>query len=174
VLDALDRTAQDYNVFQILTDFDSTPEELLEAVELLVAAGYRHPRMRIASSPYTIPLYDSDVRATLEYCGRLDHVRHFTDYEQPQPEWMDPLVADLADRADAQLQWALEFAHREAALGSVFEVLLERIRELGGPASAEPAARSHGPARLARLEEQALASLGRLRELRFDCRRADR
>ena len=128
VLDALDGTRQDYTVFQILTDFDSTAEELLETLRLLIAAGYRHPRMRIASGPFTIPLYDSDVRAMLEFSGRLGsgRVRHFTDYEQPQPGWMDPLVADLADRADAQLQWALEFAHREAALGSVFEVLLER------------------------------------------------
>ena len=168
VLDALDGTGQDYTVFQILTDFDSTPEELLETLQLLIAAGYRHPRMRIASSPFTIPLYDSDARATLEFSGRLgrDRVRRFTDYEQPQPGWMDPLAADLADRADAQLQWALEFAHRQSALGSVFEVLLERIRELRRPASAGVTAASYEPARLERLEEQALAALDRLREIR--------
>jgi hypothetical protein len=169
VLDALDSTGQDYTVFQILTDFESTPEELLETVQLLIAAGYQHPRMRIASSPFTIPLYDSDVRAALEFSGRLgaDRVRHFTDYEQPQPGWMDPLVADLADRADAQLQWALEFAHREAALGSVFEVLLDRIRQLRGPASGSATAATYPPARLERLEEQALAALGDFRELRL-------
>jgi radical SAM superfamily enzyme YgiQ (UPF0313 family) len=169
VLDALDTTGQDYTVFQILTDFESTPEELLETLQLLIAAGYRRPRMRIASSPFTIPLYDSDTRATLEFSGRLgrDRVRHFTDYEQPQPGWMDPLVADMADRADAQLQWALDFAHREAALGSVFEVLLERIRELRGPASAGATVTPYQPARLDRLEEQALVALGHLREIRL-------
>jgi hypothetical protein len=168
VLDALDSTGQDYTVFQILTDFDSTPEELLETLRLLISAGYRHPRMRIASSPFTIPLYDSDVRATLEFSGRLgrDRARHFTDYEQPQPGWMDPLAADLADRADAQLQWALDFAHRESALGSVFEILLERIRELRRPASADVATVPYEPARLERLEEQILAALDRLREIR--------
>jgi hypothetical protein len=169
VLDALDGTGQDYTVFQILTDFDSTPEELLETVRLLIDAGYRHPRMRIASSPFTIPLYDSETRATLEFSGRLggDRVRHFTDYERPQPGWMDPLVADLADRADAQLQWALEFAHREAALGSVFEILLERIRQLRWPTSAGATATQYDPARLERLEEQALVALGHLREIRL-------
>ena len=168
VLAALDATGQDYTVFQLLTDFESTPEELLETLQLLIAAGYRHPRMRIASSPFTIPLYDSDTRAVLEFSGRLgkNAVRHFSDYEKPQPGWMDPLVADLADRADAQLQWALEFAHRQEALGSVFEVLLERIRELRGPASAGATASARAePARFERLEEQALAALGDLREI---------
>ena len=167
VLAALDATGQDYTVFQLLTDFESTPEELLETLQLLIAAGYRHPRMRIASSPFTIPLYDSDTRAVLEFSGRLgkNAVRHFSDYEKPQPGWMDPLVADLADRADAQLQWALEFAHRQEALGSVFEVLLERIRELRGPASASATAAPYEPARFERLEEQALAALGDLREI---------
>ncbi len=170
VLAALDTTGQDYTVFQLLTDFESTPEELLETLRLLIAAGYRHPRMRIASSPFTIPLYDSDTRAMLEFSGRLGKgcVRHFTDYEKPQPGWMHPLVADLADRADAQLQWALDFAHREAALGSVFEVLLERIRELRDPASAGATATPYQPARLERLEEQALAALGDLREIRLE------
>jgi hypothetical protein len=176
VLDALDTTGQDYTVFQILTDFESTPEELLESLRLLIAAGYRRPRMRIASGPFTIPLYDSDTRAMLEFSGRLgkDKVRHFTDYEQPQPGWMDPLVADLADRADAQLQWALDFAHREAALGSVFEVLLERIRELRGPASGEATAALYSPARMERLEEQARAALGDLREIRLQAVPFDR
>jgi len=126
--------------------------------------------MRIASSPFTIPLYDSDTRAMLEFSGRLgkDCLRHFSDYEKPQPGWMDPLAADLADRADAQLQWALDFTHREAALGSVFEVLLERVRELRGPASASATAAPYPPARLQRLEEQALAALGDLRDLRLE------
>jgi len=35
VLDALERTRQDYTVFILLTDFDSTAEELSEGLRLL-------------------------------------------------------------------------------------------------------------------------------------------
>jgi len=160
VLDALDRTRQDYTVFQLLTDFDTTPEELVETLRLLIASAYCHPRMRIASSPFTIPLYDSDTRAMLEYRGALagDRVRHFTDYERPQPGWMDPLVADLADLADAELQWALHLTERNNALASAFEVVLARIRdELDRPAA------DVRRQRVLALYEQALWSMGEAR-----------
>jgi len=129
VLDALDATRQDYTVFQILTDFDTTPEELVDTLRLLILNAYRHRRMRIASSPFTIPLYDSQTRKRLEYQGLLtpDRVRHFTDYERPQPGWMDPLAAELADLADAELRWTLQPPRRDAALLSAFRVVLDRI-----------------------------------------------
>lgn len=122
VLSALDRTGQDYNVFQILTDYDSTLPELRETVRLLLDAAYRHPRMRIASSPFMIPLYDTDVRRELAWRGRL-RVRGYTDYETPHPEWMDPAVVALADRLDEALQDALYPARREDALLRVEEIL---------------------------------------------------
>ena len=75
VLEALDRTGQDYTVFQLLTDFDSTPEELVQTVRRLALAAFRHRRMRIASSPFTIPLYDSHTRETLEHRGLLSQSR---------------------------------------------------------------------------------------------------
>ncbi len=130
VLDALDTTWQDYTVFQLLTDFESTPEELVETLRLLILNGYRHRRMRIASSPFTIPLYDSDTRRLLEYNDRLPpgRIRHFTDYERPQPCWMDPLATQLADLADAELQFALNPEQRDGALYRAFEVVMERIR----------------------------------------------
>ena len=71
VLDALDGTRQDYTVFQLLTDFDTTPEEFLDTLKLLILAAFRHRRMRVASSPYTIPLYDSETRQTLDHRGWL-------------------------------------------------------------------------------------------------------
>ena len=122
-LDALDRTQQDYTVFQLLTDFDTTPEELVDTLWLLIVNALRRRRMRIASSPFTIPLYDSDTRRLLEYGGRLgpDRIRDFSDYERPQPGWMDPLAAELAELADAELQFALEPEHRDAALVQAFE-----------------------------------------------------
>jgi hypothetical protein len=131
VLDALDRTRQDYTVFQILTDFDTTPEELVENLRLLILAGYRHRRMRIASSPFMIPLFDSDIRRSLDFSDRLPwaQIRSFRDFERPHPEWMDPLVAELADLADAELQFALEPEHREGALGQTFEAVRARISQ---------------------------------------------
>ena len=131
VLDALDQTRQDYTVFQLLTDFDTTAAELIESLRLLVLAALRRPRMRIASSPLTIPLYDSETRKLLEYSGRLDgRVRHFTDYERVQPGWMDPLVAELADLADAELQWTLTPENRDAGLVAALEAVAERVRRV--------------------------------------------
>jgi len=131
VLDALDRTRQDYTVFQLLTDFDSTPEELIDALWLLATSAFRHRRMRVASSPFTIPLYDSDTRRLLEFGGRLSpgRVNHFTDYERPQPGWMDPLTAELADLADAELRFALNIEQRDGALFEAFDAVLRRMRE---------------------------------------------
>ncbi len=132
VLDALDFTRQDYTVFQLLTDFDTTPAELIETLRLLILAAFAHPRMRIASSPCTIPLYDSDTRKCLEFAGRLpqDRVRDFRDYERPHPEWMDPLVAGLADLADERLHWALNLETRDGALSEVMPAVIEHLRRL--------------------------------------------
>ncbi len=126
-LDALDRTRQDYTVFQLLTDFDSTPEEFVETLRLLILAAMRHRRMRIAASPFTIPLYDSPTRKLLQFGDRPTPVQHFTDYERPQPGWMDPLTAELAEAADAELQFALQPEHRDAALFRAIEIVVQRI-----------------------------------------------
>ena len=40
---------------------------------------------------------------------------------------MDPLVAELADMADAELQWTLIPEQRDGALRQAFDVVLERI-----------------------------------------------
>lgn len=130
VLEALDRTRQDYTVFQLLTDFDSTAEEFIESLRLLARAALRHRRMRIAASPFTIPLYDSDTRRLLEFRGDLDpeRIKSFADYEQPQPGWMNRLVADLADRADAELHRALQPRSRDAAILAAVEAVADRLR----------------------------------------------
>ncbi|NLS98124.1 MAG: hypothetical protein GXX96_38835 [Planctomycetaceae bacterium] len=154
VLDALDSTHQDYTVFQLLTDFETTPAELIETLRLLIQAAFAHPRMRIASSPLTIPLYDSDTRKCLEFSGRLPPPKKgsglfvsggstglsqeqrvltpcsFRDYERPHPEWMDPLVADLADLADERLHWALNLETRDGALSEVMPAVIEHLRRL--------------------------------------------
>ena len=114
----------------MLTDFESAPEEVVDAVWLLAAAARRHPRMRIASSALMIPLYDSDVRRRLEFGGRLrpEQIGRFTDYERPHAEWMDPLAAELAERADAELQFALRPEHRDAALDAALAAVVECLQ----------------------------------------------
>ena len=161
VLDALDATRQDYTVFQLLTDFDTTPEELVETLRRLILAAYRHRRMRIASSPFTIPLYDSTTRELLEHRGLLgpDRVRHFTDYERPQPGWMDPLAAELADLADAELQFALQPTQRDGALVSAMEVVTQRIRV--------EASRAETASAVPHLHDQAVRALYQIRDARF-------
>jgi hypothetical protein len=163
VLDALDATRQDYTVFQLLTDFDTTPEELVETLRLLILNAFKHPRLRIASSPFTIPLFDSDTRRLLEYRGFLTAHRaaRFTDYERPRPDWMDPLVADLADLADSELQWTLQPEQRDGALASAMEAVVARIREI------EQTAGGKQKARMAHLRQQAESSLDEIRESRF-------
>jgi radical SAM family protein len=158
VLKALDRTGLDYTVFQLLTDFDSTPEELIQTVRRLALAAFRHRRMRIASSPFTIPLYDSHTREVLEHQGLLtpDRVADFTDYERPRPDLMDPLTAELADLADAQLRFSLQPAHRDAALVSAMEVVSSRLREAGS-----------GDSRIKQLQDQSQEALNEVREAAF-------
>jgi len=157
VLDALDRTHQDYTIFQLLTDFDSTPEELIDTLWLLVTGAFRHRRMRVASSPFTIPLYDSDTRRLLEFGGRLPPggMNHFTDYERPQPGWMDPLTAELADRADAELRFALDLEQRDGALYEAVHTVVKRIRD-------EPPSQ-----RVNHLGERAEWALEQVKEMRF-------
>ena len=169
VLDALDRTRQDYSIFHLLTDFDSSAEEVVEAIRQLALRAYRHRRMRIASSPFTIPLYDSDARRSLEHSGRLDprRVRHFTDYESPQPGWMDALAAELADLADGELQWALELATRDGALAAALEAVVRRIREEEERPSGGGAADGRWPERMRRLRHQAEAACLEAREAQF-------
>jgi hypothetical protein len=130
VLDALDATGQDYTLFHLLADFESTPEEVVDAVWLLARAAQRHPRMRIASSALVIPLFDSDVRRRMEYGGRLrpEWITGFADYERPHPEWMDPVAAELAERADSELQFALQPEHRDAAVRQAVEAVVECLR----------------------------------------------
>jgi len=167
VLDALDATRQDYSVFILLSDFDSTPEEVVEALRLLALEAFGRRRMRIASSPFTIPLYDSDTRRALEYGGLLSgpRVRHFTDFERPQPGWMDPLAAELADRADAELRFALNLPQRDGALMAAMEAVLECIVRQEQSLPAGPCAGRR--ARIAELKSRAQWGIEQLKESRF-------
>ena len=169
VLDALDRTRQDYTTFQLLTDQDTTAEELLETLRLLILNGFRRRRMRIASAAFTIPLYDSDARRRMEYRGFLgpERIRHFTDYESPQPGWMEPLVAELAELADAELQWTLIPEQRDAALAQCFQVVLDRLEEeLRRPAS-ECCGSGSRRAAINRAYRQARAAMDEIKESQF-------
>ncbi len=158
VLNALDHTRQDYTAFQLLTDFETTPDELVETLRRLIVAAFSHRRMRIAASPYTIPLYESPARRRLELEGKLPpgRVRDFTDYQRPQPEWMDPLAAELADLADAELQWALDPRRRDTALTTAMEAVLEKIRSV-----------DQGDASARRLLDQAEQAMNQIRDARF-------
>jgi hypothetical protein len=169
VLDALDATRQDYGVFILLSDFDSTPEEVVDAVRLLAVEAFRRRRMRIASSPFTIPLFDSDTRKRLEYGGLLggDRVRHFTDYETPQPTWLDPLAADLADVADSELRFAINLPERDGALVAACEAVLGRIAREETSVLADPRAGAARRARIGQLRREAEWAVDEIKELRF-------
>ena len=169
VLDALDRTRQDYTVFQLLTDFETTPEELVETLRLLILNAFRRRRMRIASTAYTIPLYDTEIRRVLDYRGHaaVRNVSNFTDYQRPQPGWMDPLVADLADLADSQLHFSLMPEQREGALLEAMAAVQERIGEEIGRAANDPQATAGQRGRLNRLADQAHAAMNEIRDVRF-------
>ncbi len=132
-IDGLARSGQDFGVFMLLSDYDTTAVELVETLRLLVLNGLSHRRMRLAVSPMTIPLYDSDTRRSLEFAGRFipERIEKFNDYGRPHPEWLDPLVAELVELADAELRFALEPQQKEAALIRGFEAVLERIQEEG-------------------------------------------
>jgi hypothetical protein len=168
-LDALDLTRQDYSVFILLTDFDSTPEEVIETLRLLVLEAFSRRRMRIASSALTIPLYDSDTRRLLEYGGRLAdaRVRHFTDYETPQPGWLDPLAADLADAADAELRFALNLPQRDGALLAAMEAVADRLVREQASVRADPAASDSRREKIAQLHRQAQWTIEQIKEARF-------
>ncbi len=125
VLSGLDATGHDYNVFILWSDFETAVEELLESLRLLAEAAWRHPKMRIASSPYTIPLYQSDLRRSLEFRSDSGGLRARSrrnapvsvwDFERPQPGWMHPVVAELADLIDESLRNALHLPTRDDAI----------------------------------------------------------
>lgn len=122
VLDGLDRCGQDYNVFHILTDYDSTVDEVRETTTLLLETAARHPKMRIASTAFMIPLYGTKLQQDLERSGRMN-IGHFTDYEQAHPEWMDPEVVRFAEKIDDALQQALYPELREQSLQAVQNIL---------------------------------------------------
>ena len=133
---------QDYGVFILWSDFETTVEELLDSLWLLARGAWRYPKMRIASSPYTIPLFESDVRRSLEFrsdCGSLAaRAKRKTpipvwEFERPQPGWMDPLVAELADLIDESLQHALNLPTRDAAILEAIKRAWCRIGETGRP-----------------------------------------
>ena len=137
-------SGQDFGVFILLSDYDTTAEELVETLRLLVLGGLAHRRMRLAVSPITIPLYDSDTRRSLEFAGRYipRRIENFGDYGRPHPEWLDPLVAELLELADAELRFALEPNQKEAALVGAFRAVLERIKEAGSPQLLDQAQRA--------------------------------
>jgi hypothetical protein len=47
VLDALEKTGQDYNIFHILTDYHSTLPELREATQLLLYSARRRIKQQL-------------------------------------------------------------------------------------------------------------------------------
>jgi hypothetical protein len=168
-LDALDATRQDYGVFILLTDFDSTPEEVIETLRLLVLEGFGRRRMRIASSAFTIPLYDSETRRLLEYGGLPAgrRVRHFTDYETPQPSWLDPLAADLADAADAELRFALNLPQRDGALTAALGAVVDRLAREEASVRADPSASAARRTRIEELQRRAEWVIEQVKEARF-------
>ncbi|MBN2293611.1 MAG: radical SAM protein, partial [Pirellulales bacterium] len=143
-IEGLAASGQDFGVFILLSDYDTTAVELVETLRLLVVNGLKYRRMRLAVSPMTIPLYDSDTRRSLEFAGRFipQRIENFCDYGRPHPEWLDPLVADLLELADTELRFALEPRQKEAALVRGFEVVLDRIREEGDPELMDQAQRA--------------------------------
>jgi hypothetical protein len=130
VCDALDQLHLDYTVFQILTDYETTAGELLDALRLLVRACARHPRMRPAVSAWTLPLRRSETWRSLEARpGRNLTLGHFLEHEQGHPEWLRPEVALLADFAEARLEDCLELEHRDRALKALFPDLIALLCE---------------------------------------------
>jgi radical SAM superfamily enzyme YgiQ (UPF0313 family) len=123
VLDALDKTGLDYNVFHIWTDYYSTVAEITESAKLLVQTAEKHIRMRIASTPFMIPLYGTEIQKDLEktqhYCGK-----HFTDYESAHPELLPKGVSELAEKLDEVFQDTLYLEKRQNALERAAEFLI--------------------------------------------------
>lgn len=168
-LDAMDRTHQDYAVFVLLTDFLSTPEEVVQTLRLLVLEALPRRRMRIASSPFTIPLYDSDARRWMEFGGRIPPggIRHFSDYERPRPDWLDPLAAELADLADSELRWTLNLSQRDAALVAAVEAVADRAEEENRRAQSDRHVSRSRKIRIGQLHDQAARSRREVADARF-------
>ncbi|GAB6164169.1 hypothetical protein JCM19992_01690 [Thermostilla marina] len=162
VLDALETCGCDYTIFHLLTDFESTAEEVLDALYLLVRAAGRYRNMRIASNPFTLPLFDSATRRRLEFRSDWDssRVRSFADYEREHPEWMDPLAAGLAETTSADLHWALYPPLRNNALADACAAALAYLRE-------QAARRGTTTRKAQRLLAQAEWLVDRATELRF-------
>jgi len=101
VLDGLDRTGQDYTVYIILADYDTTPDEYMESLRLLVVNAIRRKNMYSSVNVCTQPHYDSDIRKSLEFSGRLTDrsVKCIEDYYRVHPQLGDTIVMNLLDES---------------------------------------------------------------------------
>lgn len=125
VLNALDRTGMDYTVFHIQADYETNLRELLESNLSLLNAVKKHPKMRVASSPLMIPLFGTEIYRNLEESGRLK-ISHFTELDEPHPEWLDPDLAETIDKFDEVLQWLLYPQKRKEGISGL-ESLLNNV-----------------------------------------------
>ena len=79
---------------------------------------------------------------------------------------MDPLVAELADLADAELQWSLIPEQRDAALAQCFHVVFDRLGE-GRQRLAECGASGSRRDIIDRAYRQARAAMDEIKERQF-------
>ena len=135
-LDALDLTRQDYSVFILLTDFQSTPEEVIETLRQLVVEAFSRRWMRIASSAMTIPLYDSDTRKLLEYGGLPAGVQGLCLPFRGFSRSGATISTALLGRIDRALAEDLSFALAVALTPPVLYLELHRYLKAAGSASA--------------------------------------
>lgn len=102
VIGRLERIGAQYIVNIILADYESSAEELLYSFAALVDAGRRHPNMRPSVVGLPLVEYDSELRRSLEFSGRLssEQIGHFDDYHAAYPALcLDPLVPKLGKGA---------------------------------------------------------------------------
>ncbi|MCL2743550.1 MAG: radical SAM protein, partial [Planctomycetaceae bacterium] len=125
VLDALDKTDMDYNVFYIWTDYHSTFAEITESAELLIASAQKHRQMRIASTPFMIPLYGTEIQRDLEKI-RNYRGKHWTDYEVAHPELLPKEVAELAEMLDEMFQDAFYLEKRQEVLKTAEKIIFDK------------------------------------------------
>ena len=88
----------DHIVFTILSDQETTAEELIKSLELFSIKCLENRHMQMSPNPVTCPEYDSHLRLILEHKGLLKpkHIRHFDEYLGIHYEsFKDPFAAEL-------------------------------------------------------------------------------
>lgn len=156
VIDAFEKTGQEYYVYMIMSDYDMKPDEYIDSLRLLASNHLKNDHMRITANRYAHLVFDSDMRKSLEFTGRLseDKITHFSDYRKAHPELMDPFTRKLVEDSEALYQVECMPEAKHYLYGLLFSKMLSDVKKENNRLESDPASTPLQKQRIASLKGQ--------------------